>query len=478
MKKAVLAAALVVSLCACAGLAPLPVDRADAPVASAPPPAWAGAGGPNAWTGPPLGHTGEAWWRGFGDPQLDALVADSLLNNTSVATAAAALRQAQAQRAVAAAALWPQLAASAAAQGSRTAGSGSTQRVALGLDADWVPDIGGGQRSAVRGADATALALLAQWGDVRVQVSAEVALNYLLLRAAQSRLAIAGRSLASQLETLQITEWREQAGLVTAVESAQARAATLQTRAVLPALQTSVDQSSHALAVLSGRPPAALLQALSQGGPLPSDAPDRPLAVPAEVLRQRADVRAAELRVWAALAQVDQAEARRWPSLRLAGSLDLGAASLGALTAGASVLASLVASVAWPLLDGGATRAGVQVQHAVLAQAHQQHRATVLGALQEVEDALVALREDRLRHARLQQAADAATQAAAWARQRYSGGLIDFQTVLETQRTELGTQDSVATALADIGADRVRLFRALGGGWSAHEPDTRVVRTR
>lgn len=472
MKNALLTGALSLCLGACAGLSPLPLDQAAALTT---PHAWAGA--PQAVSAASGAQVQGAWWQRFADPQLDLLVQDSLQHNTSVAIASGAVRQAQAQRSVAAAALWPQLAAGASAQASRAQGSGGTERVALGLDADWTPDIFGGQRSAVRGADANALAGLAQLGDVRVQVAAEVVLNYLLLRTAQARQAIAGRSLASQQETLQITEWREQAGLVTAVESAQARAALSQTLAVLPSLQTSVDQSSHALAVLSGRPPSALLQALGAGGPVPPDGSDGPLAVPADVLRQRADVRAAEQRVWAALAQVDQAEARRWPSLRIGGSLDLGAASLGALTAGSSVLASLVASVAWPLVDGGAARAGVHLQHAVLAQAQQQRRATVLAALQEVEDALVALRDDRQRHARLQQAADAATQAATWARQRFSGGLIDFQTVLETQRTELGTQDSVAAALADIGADRVRLFRALGGGWSPRELEAAGVDT-
>jgi len=118
-----------------------------------------------------------------------------------------------------------------------------------------------------------------------------------------------------------------------------------------------------------------------------------------------------------------------------------------------------------PLFDGGALRAQVRVQQAALAQAQQVCRAAVLTALKDVEDALAALRGDRLRLASLRLAADAATQAAMLARQRYSGGLIDFQTVLETQRTQFATRDGVVTASADVGSDQVRLFKALGGGW-------------
>jgi outer membrane protein TolC len=192
---------------------------------------------------------------------------------------------------------------------------------------------------------------------------------------------------------------------------------------------------------------------------------DLQLSLPAEMLRQRADVRAAEYRVAAALAQVGQAQAQRWPSFALGGSLGLSAISLAALTNGASVLSSLVASVSVPVFDGGAARAQVRVQQAALEQAQLAYRAAVLGALNDVESALVALDNDRLRLASLRVAADAASRAALLARQRYSSGLVDFQTVLETQRNQLATQDGVVSASAAVSSDQVRLFTALGGGW-------------
>ncbi|MHB1114657.1 MAG: TolC family protein, partial [Acidovorax defluvii] len=181
--------------------------------------------------------------------------------------------------------------------------------------------------------------------------------------------------------------------------------------------------------------------------------------------RQRPDVRAAEQRIAAALARVSQADAARYPDFRISGNLGLRALTVGALTNGSSIASALLASVSMPLMDGGAARAQVRVQEAALEQARVGYEASVLTALKDVEDALVALRGDRERLVRLQAAADAAGNAALLAQQRYSSGLIDFQSVLETQRTLLSTQDSVAATVASISADHVRLYKALGGGW-------------
>jgi multidrug efflux system outer membrane protein len=204
---------------------------------------------------------------------------------------------------------------------------------------------------------------------------------------------------------------------------------------------------------------------LAAAAPVPQAADDLALRIPAETLRQRPDVRAAEHQVMAAMARVSQAQAQTLPSFRLTGSLGLNALALGSLTSGSSVASSLLAGVAVPLFDGGAARAQVRSQQAAMDQAQSGYQAAVLTALKDVEDALVALRGDRERLLRLQQAAEAAGNAALMARQRFSSGLVDFQVVLETQRTQLSTQDSVATASADVSADHVRLYKALGGGW-------------
>jgi NodT family efflux transporter outer membrane factor (OMF) lipoprotein len=309
---------------------------------------------------------------------------------------------------------------------------------------------------------------VASLGDMQVLVASEVGLGYIALRAAQARWTIASDSLASQQETLQITLWRQQAGLVTELDAAQARTAAEQTAALLPALDTTIEQNRHALTVLTGQPPNARLPSsasLAASSPIPSAADDLTLGLPAQTLRQRADVRASEYQVTAALARVAQADAARWPSFSISGTLGYSAATLGALTSGAALASTLLAGVTLPLYDGGAARAQVRAQQAGLDLARSSYRAAVLTALQEVEDALVGLRSDRLRLVSLRDAAVDASRAAELARQQYSGGLIDFQTVLSTQRTQLTTQDALAQAIADVSADQVRLFKALGGGW-------------
>ena len=465
---ATLMACLLLAASGCAHVA----SHAPDPAAGDVPAAWSVADATTA-----QGATSLAgWWSRFNDPLLSRLVNEALRANTTVTGAQAALRQARALRDVAAAALYPSLASSASAQRSSStngaapsAGRTTTNNFQVGLDANWELDIFGANRSALNASEAAAIASAASLGDVQVSVAAEVALGYITLRVAQTRLTIASDNLASQQETLQITLWRQQAGLGTSIEAEQARAAVEQTGALIPSLQTAIEHASHALAVLVGRPPAALTDLLASVMPVPQPDDGLALRLPAETLRQRADVRSAEYQVAAARARVSQAEAARWPSFAIGGSLGLSSLTLGALTNGASVVSTLLASVNLPIFDGGTRRAQVNAQEAALDQEQAAYRAAVLLALKDVEDALIALRGDRLRVVRLGNAADAAAKASLMARQRYSSGLVDFQIVLETQRTQLGTQDALASAGADVSSDYVRLYKALGGGW---DPET------
>lgn len=427
------------------------------------------------------------WWQRFNDPQLTALVTQTLQANTDIASAQAALLQARAQRDVSAAGLSPSVNASASAQRSKSGGSSTSNSFQAGFDASWEPDVFGGKRSALRATEADVNASATNLANVQVSLAAEAAVNYIALRGLQARLLIARSSLATQLETLQITRWRAQAGLASSLDVEQAVAASEQTSAQIPALQTSLAQAISSLAVLTGQAPGALQASLtanstnsansiSPANPatvasaVPQPAGDLALAFPADTLRQRPDVRGAEHRVSAALARVAQADAARYPSFSLSGSLGLKALTLGGLSGGASVASALLAGLSAPLFDGGAAQAQVRVQQAALEQARLAYRGVVLAALKDVEDALIALRNDRERLLRLQNAASAAANAELLARQRYRSGLIDFRDVLDTQRTLLSTQDSVASTRASLSADHVRLYKALGGGWTPEAP--------
>jgi len=446
---------------ALAGCSTLQAPRTDTSAGVALPAAWAAsAPAGTVARGEPLA----AWWSRFGDPTLTTLIGQALAANTDVASAQATLRQSRALADVAAAQLGPSADVSGSAQRSKSQGFSASNVFRAGFDASWEPDVFGGNRAARNAADLTAQRSAATLGDVQVSVAAEVAVTYLGLRSDEDRLAIAQRNLASQQETLQITQWRVQAGLATSLESEQARATVEQTRAQLPALQKSVALARHQLALLTGRTVEQLV--LPAGGALPQAPADLALSFPAETLRQRADVRAAELRVSAAAQDVVQADAARYPRFNLSGSLGLSALTLGGLTGGGAAIGSLLASVSVPVFDGGAGKAQVRAQQAALDAAREAHRGAVLTALKDVEDTLVALARDRERLASLRQAADAAANAALLATQRYASGLIDFQTVLVTQRAQLAAQDSVASVEAEVVADHVRLYKALGGGWS------------
>ena len=408
------------------------------------------------------------WWQRLGDARLSALVDEALRASPTVQSAIAALRQSRALVDVAAAGLVPSVGASASAQRSYSKAQGGSNSFGLGVDASWEPDLFGGTRAGVDAAQADARAAGMALANVQVSLAAEVALAYIDLRNAEARLAIAQGNLASQEDTLQIARWRNQAGLVSSLDVEQAAALADQTRAQVPLLQSTLAQARHRLAVLTGRTPGDLADLGTAPVPLPPD--DLVLAFPADTLRQRPDVRQAEAQAQAAAARVAQADAARYPSLKLSGTLGLQALTLGSLTSGSSVVGSLLAGLSVPIFDGGAIAGQVRAQQAALDQARASYRSSVLTALQDVEDALVALQGDRRRVDSLQSAAAAAARADTLARQQYQAGLIDFRTVLETQRTLLSAQDSAAGVRASLAADHVALYKALGGGWTPEPP--------
>ncbi len=445
-------AVLLLALAGCA-TAP-PENRAAAPAAEV----------PAAWSAAVPATTG---WHGFGDPLLEALVAEALAANTDLQGAQAALAQARAQRDLVAAAQSLQVGSSASAGRNRNAGFTSSA-FKLGLDASWEADLFGARRDATTAAEAGAAASEATLAATRLAVAGNTALAYLQWLGVREQIAIARESVASQEETLQIVQWRVTAGLASSLEAEQAKATLEQTRAQLPALQKTLAADEHQLAVLTGRAPTALSSRLgSAPASLPALPGLPPAALPAELLRQRPDVRAAELKAAAEWATLAQREAERKPSFTISGNLGWAAATLGALGGPATMAAGVLAAIDWPLLDGGAAKARVAVQQAVLDGAQAGYRAAVLAALQDVEDNLVALSTGQQRVAALEGAATAAGNALLLARHRYQAGLVDFSTLLDAQRSALSARDSLAGARTDLWLAHVRLAKALGGAWPA-----------
>jgi NodT family efflux transporter outer membrane factor (OMF) lipoprotein len=411
------------------------------------------------------------WWQRFGDAQLAKLVTLALAKNTDVRTAQATLRQAREQGVIAVAGLFPTVGGTGSASRTKTRGSNAAGNYSVGIDASWEPDIFGGVAAGVAAADANTQATALSLANVQVSIAAEVATQYITWAGLTLRLAIARDNLASQEETQQITEWRAQAGLVTSLDVEQARTSTETTRAQIPALESSIAQAQSGLALLTGTTPEALNATLRKSAAVPAADDGLTYAFPAQTLRQRPDVHAAEAQVKAAASRVTAADAERYPSFNLAGSIGVSSLTLAGLTGGGALAASLLGGVSVPIFNAGALEAQVRVQDAALDQARIAYEATVLAALKEVEDSLIALRSSRERLATLQRAADAAKNASLLARYRYSSGLIDFTAVLQTQASLLSVQDSVANGQAELAIAHVRLYKALGGGW---QPDTSV----
>lgn len=457
MSRAVMAVAVLV-LAGC-GAVPTARPAADLPAAPA---RWTAPFPASPAQGPDAG--GLRWWASFGDPGLTRLVETALAANPDVAGAVAAVAQARAQRDVARASTGPALDASAGVQRAQAGSGAPGTAFRAGLDASWEVDWLGRRAAALRAGEADVAASEAALGQVRLTLAAEVAATYFEWWGWRERLRVARESLAGQLDGLRLTEWRVQAGLASSLDLETARAAVEQTRASLPTLEASARQAMHALAVLTGRPPGAELPDPPLEAPVPPSAWTLP--VPADALRQRPDVAAAQARLQAAFARAWQADAARWPTLRLGGTFSLAAPRVSDLFDVGALTRTLAASLAASVFDGGAAQAQARAQTAAAEQARAALAATLLAALRDVENALVALAGDRERLARLQDAVAAAGQAERLAGQRYAAGLIDYRGLLDAQRTLLALQGDLAAARTAWAVDHVRLIKALGGGWT------------
>ena len=446
--------ATVLSGCA----APAPTYEAPAMIAPA---AWRGAGA--AASDPAVL---ENWWRQFHDPVLDSLVADALAANPDLASAQAKLREARARRGLAAANLEPTV--SAAGSASRLeAGSGRDRNAfSAGIDASWEIDIFGGGKRQLEAAAVDYQVSAENLYGARVSLVAEVARNYVVLRTTQRRLALTEANLAAQQELYRLTGWRHQAGLVSGLDEIQALTELERTSAGMSALYATIDATRNQISLLLGRAPGDLDERLVATGRIPA-ADLIGAGIPADTLRQRPDVRAAERRLAAQSARLGAAEAARYPSFRLGGSLSLASATLGDLVSRDASSLSLLAGITAPIFDAGRIRSNIEVQDALLEQARLAYQAAVLTALQEVESALFSVQNSGSAHAALTRAAASARSAYELARQRYAAGLADFQTVLSGQRTALALDDQVAASAGELAAAQIQLYKALGGGWSA-----------
>ena len=420
---------------------------------------WAGSSD----TAAPVGLA--TWWQTFQDPKLTALMDEAIKANLDVQLAAARLREARFSRGVIAGGLWPTVNTTAGYQRTRQGSAGEQNLFQTGLDALWEADLFGGIHRNVESAEANILAAQEGLHDVQVSLAAEVALNYVQLRGFQQQIAIAQENLQAQRHTADITRQRFNAGFISGLDVANADAQVAATESTIPVLQTSARQSIYALSVLLARPPADLLNDLAETRPQPVTPPEVPVGLPSELLRRRPDIRQAEAKLHAATAQIGVAVADFFPTFSLTGSLNWRADKLSSLTSGDARSWAFGPSVNWPIFQGGSIAANVHVQEALRDQAYLTYQKTVLAALQDVENALIAYEKEWEHNKSLNDAVTANRKAVRIATQLYTEGQTDFLNVLQSQRALYLSQTAFVQSDSSLNQDLIALYKALGGGW-------------
>jgi NodT family efflux transporter outer membrane factor (OMF) lipoprotein len=339
-----------------------------------------------------------------------------------------------------------------------------------GFDAGWELDIFGGTKYSVEAAEAQVGASIESRRDMRVSVTAEVALNYTDVRTYQTRIAIADTNLALQKDTYDITRWRAEAGLTTQLDVEQARYSLEQTRSSLPTLNTGLAEAKNRLAVLLGQQPMTLEELLSERKPIPDAPIEVAVGVPADAVRRRPDIRQAERLLAAQTAEIGAAEAARYPSFTLNGSTGLESLNLADLLSAGTWISSISAGIGYPVFHAGSLRQNVVVQTALQEQALVEYESAVLNALEEVDNALIAFAGEQMRRRSLGEAAESARNAVTMVTIEYTAGQKDFQSLLEAQRSLFNLQDQLASSEGQIVSDLIRLYKALGGGWTPLTP--------
>jgi multidrug efflux system outer membrane protein len=411
------------------------------------------------------------WWSTLNDQELSSLIARAVKGNLDIKEARVRIREARARRRIAKADLLPTLDATGSATWSRSSEDTGTAETrdfyAAGFDAGWELDLFGGVQRSVEAAKADLDATQENLHDMLVSMTAEVALNYIEVRIYQKRLDVTVANLEIQQETYRLIQSRYQAGLDDELAVQQARSNLESTLSQIPTMRTGLEGAMNRIAVLLGEQPGALHEQLENYKPIPLVPQYVAVGVPADVLRRRPDVRKAERELAAQTARIGVATAELYPKFTLSGSIGLETLSLGNLITTGSRTFSIGPRITWPIFNAGSIRANIEIQSALQEQTMIQYESVILSALEEVENALVAYVAEQTRRTSLDEAVDAAKQALELAQYKYQTGLIDFITVLDAQRSLLDYEDQLVQSAGSITSNLIRLYKALGGGWTS-----------
>lgn len=411
------------------------------------------------------------FWTQFDDPLLDRLVSDALAANHDLRMAVARVVEARALRGETRLDLAPTI----------TAGGGHTEQLSavdqtigdtrsreiydVGFDAFWELDFFGRTRRALQASNAELDSTVANLHDVQVIVVGEVTRTYFELRGQQQQLDVARRNVANQSETVRVTADRLEAGRGTELDTTRAQALLSATLATIAPLEAQVLHSIHRLGVLIGQQPVALREVLDPVRDLPHLPDLVAISDPTDMLRRRPDIRVAERQLAAAIARIGIAVADLFPRVTFIGSVGYAATETDALGEDGTGTRFVAPGITWAAFDLGTVRARIAGSRAQSAAALALYEKTVLRALEETENALVAHARTREQFAHLATSAAASDRAAELARLRYENGVIDFLQVLDAERTLLEAEDRLARSHTETATTLVAVYKALGGGW-------------
>ena len=426
-----------------------------------------------------------AWWTVFNDPTLNALIKSAYQQNLTLQATGIRILEARAQLGITIGNQYPQTQQGTGdATVERTSrnlpNAASGERFAyvydVGFDAAWELDFWGKFRRAVQAGVADLQASIADYDDNLVFLTSEVARTYINLRTSEERLAVAHANTKIQTESLRLAQAQFDAGAVTELDVFQSRALLRSTEATIPGFESEIRQAKNALAILLGKLPGEIDAMLAGPERIPQMPAEIAIGIPAELMRRRPDIRLAERQLAAQSAQIGVAKADLFPSFSLFGSIGYTTASstsapqsrnagLSDMFKSNSFGYSVGPSVSWNLFNYGRITNSIRVEDARFQQLAVDYENTVLQAVQEVEDAMIAYLRTQDQVAFLADAVAAYKSAVDLSTLQYKEGLVDFQRVLDAQQNLVQQQDNWVVTTGDVGLNLISLYKALGGGW-------------
>ncbi|TWF43424.1 efflux transporter outer membrane subunit [Neorhizobium alkalisoli] len=420
-----------------------------------------------------------AWWTAFSDKRLTGYVDQGLGQNLDVLQAMERINQAQANVVSAGAGSLPalDLSSSASRSGSKDIGgnagaaSATDPRTSVsgGLSASWFLDLFGLYRRSKEAALANLDAAYASVDVARLSLLSNVVAAYIDARYYQERIKIAQDNLKSRRETLNLTKLQLDAGAASRLDVVQAEGLVNSTLATIPGLETQFRTASHRIATLLALPAGSLVTEMQRGGNQPTARFSPKSGVPADLIRNRPDVRASERQLAAAVANIGVAEAQLYPSITLGGSITPSYVKSGKAEAGL-LSWSFGPQLSLPIFDGGALRANLSSSESAAREAHLAWKQTVLDAVEEVENALAAVARDGRTVAALRNTVKSYEEALQLATASYRDGASSLLDVLDAQRQVSTAQESLAQAVQQMAQDYVSLNVAVGGGYAVGKP--------